>query len=388
MAARIGPWVAAALVGAVALAVCLCLAQLIPVQYSASGQLQVPPGALRSIGDAWPDSSQVNRWLARPLAVRPVVKVELNAEGQSASAPRIRVVAQAANATDATTAVNGALEAARHDLVAGGTRFAAERHRALLTLLHHARAERTRLQRELDELTASRLREEAAPAEVTPARQLPAPVERAPGVPSVRLRNPLWDDLARQVGELEGRRAGLLQTMTEAHPVIRDLDWRLLQTREQLRLSSEFTTAPDPNTIGPLPPVERTVDPVPAKTAIVAEPSQDELRQQRNRVVTADRQLGVAVQQERAAWQELSSLRAELQTCVTRAVPPTRPDPSVAHEQARWGGAMLALALSGVTAWCSRPRRQILRTVEDVRRTLNLPVLGKLTAHSANLRSS
>ncbi len=380
MAARIGPWVAAALVGAVALAVCLGVAQLIPIQYSATGQLTVPQGALRATGGAWPDASQVNRWLARPLPVRPIVKIEMAGGGNTAKSPQVLVVAEALNATDAASAVNQVLELAQHDLLSEGARFAAERHRSLLTMLHHARAERARVQRELDELTARRLRESAgAPPELT-TPPLQASSVNAPPVPSVRQRNPLWDDLARQVGEMEGRRAGLLQTMTEAHPVIRDLDWQLSQMREQLRVSPEFTSAPDPGVIGPLPPVES--GPVLVPAVVASEPSvpQVDLRQQRNRVATADRQLGVAVQQERAAWQELSSLRSELQSCVTRAVAPAHPNPSVAREQVRWGGALLALALAGATAWRSRPRRQVLRTIDDVRRTLKLPVLGKLSA--------
>ncbi len=379
MAARIGPWVAAALVGAVALAVCLGLAQLIPIQYSATGQLTAPQGALRATGDAWPDASQVNRWLARSLPVRPIVKIEMAGGENTAKSPQVLVVAEALNATDAASAVNQVLELAQHDLLSEGARFAAERHRSLLTLLHHARAERARVQRELDELTARRLREGAgAPPEATTPHQSAA-VE-VPAVPAVRQRNPLWDDLARQVGELEGRRAGLLQTMTEAHPVIRDLAWRLAQLREQLRVSPEFTTAPDPGVVGPLSPVASAPELAPAVVASAPSVSQADLRQRRNRVASADRQLGVAVQQERAAWQELSSLRSELQSCVTRAVAPAHPIPSVAREQVRWGGALLAISLAGATAWRLRPRRQVLRTIDDVRRTLKVPVLGKLSA--------
>jgi len=283
-----------------------------------------------------------------------------------------------------TISVNEVLDAAHFELRGEGLRFTDERHRALLTLLHHARAERARAQRQLDEHVAQRLKASPETPPATPVVMPPQPVVAPPvQAPIVERRNPLWDDLARHVGELEGRRAGLLLTMTPAHPVIRDLDWRLAQLRDQLHSSPEFTGGANQQIVNQLPPViadtqpalPRVAPPVPAPA-----PSDGEaLRELRKRVAAADRQLGIAVQQERDAWQELSALRTELQTCVTSAVIPTQPDESMGREQIRWGGALLALSLAGATFWRKQPRRKVLRSTEEVRRTLGVPVLGKFS---------
>ncbi|MDZ4784066.1 MAG: hypothetical protein SGJ19_27780 [Planctomycetia bacterium] len=382
MTARIGPWIAAAVMGAVALLVCLCLAEFVPVAYSASGRVRVPRAALRSLDEFWPDASRVNRWLAQPLPVRPIVEAKLT--GDEEHPPQIVVAARGPDAEAVTISVNEVLDAAHFELRGEGLRFTDERHRALLTLLHHARAERARAQRQLDEHVAQRLKASPETPPATPVVMPPQPVVAPPvQAPIVERRNPLWDDLARHVGELEGRRAGLLLTMTPAHPVIRDLDWRLAQLRDQLHSSPEFTGGANQQIVNQLPPViadtqpalPRVAPPVPAPA-----PSDGEaLRELRKRVAAADRQLGIAVQQERDAWQELSALRTELQTCVTSAVIPTQPDESMGREQIRWGGALLALSLAGATFWRKQPRRKVLRSTEEVRRTLGVPVLGKFS---------
>jgi hypothetical protein len=389
MPAKLGPWLAAALAGAVALGVSFGLSALLPVEYSASGRLDVPAAALRATRDTWPNASQINRWLAQPLPVRPLVKVALAEEDKSAP-PQILVTAQAGQAEAAAESVNQVLRTAQRELQSAGVKFDEERHRALLTLLHRARAQRTRVQRELDRLVATRMREVAANAEGNVEAPVAAPPEIAsptvvsvPAAPTVRARNPLYDDLLRQIGQMEGRRAGLLQTMTPAHPVIRDLDWRLGQLQEQLRTSPEYTSAPDPAAVGRLPfvPVETAPTSVPNATAM-AEPTValDDLRKQRALVAAADMRLGTAIQQERDAWQQLSSLRAALESNVVLAAVPARPDESVAREQLRWAGVLVALAAFGGTLWGFRPRNRKLRTAEDIRRTLNVPVLGKVSA--------
>lgn len=382
MPAKLGPWLAAALVGAAALAVAFGLSALVPAQYSAAGRLEVPPEALRATGDAWPDASQVNRWLAQRLPVRPLVKVTLAEPGQKRRI-QILVTAESSQPEATATTVNAVLDAAREELRGAGVTFDEERHRSLLTLLHRARAERSRAQRRLDQLVATRMREvaAAAPSAAPPAEAAPV-IAPSPPIPAVSARNPLYDDLVRQIGQMEGRRAGLLQSMTPAHPVVRDLDWRLQQLRDQLRASPEYTTAPDPAAVAPLPqvaaaPVE---PPVPAPTAAEPSVSLEDLRRQRAQVASADMQLGFAIQQERAAWQQLSTLRAAIESCVAPATIPTRPDPSVEREQLRWAGVFFALALAGGTLWGFRPRKRVLRTAEEVGRTLNVPVLGKLSA--------
>lgn len=389
MPAKLGPWLAAALTGAAALAVSFGISALLPEQYGAAGRLDVPAAAQRSAGDAWPDASQVNRWLAQPLPVRPLVKITL-AEPGHYGPPQIVVAAEAPTPQAAADSVNTVLRTAQQQLQSVGAKFDEERHRALLTLLHHARGERNRTQRQLDQLVAQRMREVAA---ATPAAEVAPPESTGPElappgpVPTVRARNPLYDDLVRQIGEMEGRRAGLLQTMTPAHPVVLDLDWRLQQMRDQLSTSPEFTNAPDPTAVGPLPFVEAP----PASTAVQSpvlpaqQPAEsivtlDDLREQRALVAAADLRLGAAIQQERAAWQQLSALRAALDSSVVLATVPTRPEPSVAREQIRWAGVLFALALSGATLWKFRPRQRLLRTAEDVRRSLKVPVLGQLSA--------
>jgi hypothetical protein len=247
----------------------------------------------------------------------------------------------------------------------------------LLSLLHHARAEYTRAQDELDKLVAQQINE-VAPAPTPPA-EMSAATPPPPPVPMVQQRNPVWDDLMRLIAEMEGRRAGLLQNMTPAHPVIRDLDWRIAQLREQLKSSSEFTTAPDPSAVGPLPQVE--ISPAIVGPPVVASSDTlDALRQQRSRVAEAELHMGMAIQQEREAWEELTAIRSEIDACIVPAIAPAHPDPSVAREQVRWGGVLFALAISAATLWRYRPRRQVLRTVDDVQRSLGIRVLGKLSA--------
>ncbi len=389
MPAKLGPWLAAALSGAAALAVSFGIAALVPQQFSAAGRLDVPAAALRSAGDDWPDASQVNRWLAQPLPVRPLVKITL-AEPGHYGPPQIVVAAAAPTPQAAADSVNAVLQTAQQQLQGVGAKFDEERHRALLTLLHHARGERNRAQRQLDQLVAQRMREIAAasPASELEQSELAVPELTPPGpVPTVRARNPLYDDLVRQIGEMEGRRAGLLQTMTPAHPVVLDLDWRLQQMRDQLSTSPEYTNAPDPTAVGPLPLVGASPastaaqSPVPlARQPAESTVSLDDLRKQRALVAAADLRLGAAIQQERAAWQQLSALRAALNSSVVLATVPTRPEPSVAREQIRWAGVLFALALSGATLWRFRHRQRLLRTAEDVRRSLNVPVLGQLSA--------
>jgi len=374
MVARIRPWFAATAVAAAALLVGFTVARFAPVKYAASGRLHVPAAASQSLEESWPDASLLNRWLAQPLTVRPTVVSSAHRDRQS---PRhVLVVAQASTGGDAAESVNRVLEAAHADLNARGLRFAQERHRSLLTMLHHARAERNRAQRELDRFIAKRM---AQPVAAPPATAAPEPASAiASSAPLAPRRNPLWDDLVRQVGELEGRRAGLLLTMTSAHPVIRDLDWRLAQLREQLRLSQEFVAAPEPNVVQPLPAIPTADGTAPSTPAATVEDDQA-LRQLRKRLSAADRQLGFAVQQERAASQELSALRAELHSCLTPAVVPLQPIDAALRDRIRWSGAILALGLAAATVRLLAPRRQVLRTTDDVHRRLGLPVLGKLS---------
>lgn len=377
MPAKFGPWVAAALAGALALAVSFGISELLPESFSAAGQLNVPADVARETLNEWPDASQVNRWLARPLPVRPLVKVELATADQASAPPRILVTAAADTADAAAGSINEVLRAAQVDLQTVGSEFAGARHRSLLTLLHHARAEYTRSQDELDRLVTLQMNEVTPPPAIAAATPSASP--SAAPVPTVQQRNPLWDDLMRLIAEMEGRRAGLLQSMTPAHPVIRDLDWRIAQLREQLKSSSEFTTAPDPNAIGPLPVVEMTPA-VAAPPVATSSATLEAIRQQRSRVAEAELHMGMAIQQEREAWEELTAIRSEIDTCIVPAIAPTHPDPSVAREQVRWGGVLFALALSAATLWRYRPRRQVLRTVDDVQRSLGIPVLGKLSA--------
>lgn len=375
MRGKFGPWIAAAIVGTAVLAAGFVASEALPERYRTTGQLVVPPAALRSLPESWPDPSQVNRWLLGNLPVRPHVEVE---ESDSIH-PRILITAEAANAEDAAAATNETLRRAQQDLQTLGVRFADERHRSLLTLLHRARNDRSRAQQELDQRIFAK---ERAVADQTAPPPPPAPVTVAAPVPVVHTRNPLWDDMARQIAEMEGRRAGLLLTMTPAHPVIHDLDWRIAQLKSQLQSAPEFNSAPDPAAVGPLPQVATAPAPslVPATPLINDGDERDEIRRQRFVVAAADMQLGVAIQHERDAWQQLSELRSDIESCVQQAPLPSAAELSPARDPIRGGSAVLAFVLSGTILWRARPKRHTLRTLEDVRRTLGVPVIGKLSA--------